>query len=81
MELLNSHTLKAGDYLGSNGHAALIGGITDEHIYVFESTTYWHGLVMHEYTYQELVDTPYLTYAIRMDDYYGSDGNYTAYWE
>ncbi len=79
-ELLESNTLKAGDYIGSEWHAGLIGGITDTHVYVFESTTYYDGLVMHEYTFDELLDSYFLSYVIKMDDYYEEEGNYTNYW-
>ena len=80
-ELLESGTLKAGDYIGSEWHAALIGGITKDHIYVFESTTYYDGLVMHEYTFNELLNSYFLSYVIKMDDYYQKEGIYTNYWE
>ncbi len=79
--LLQSKTLKAGDLIGSEGHVGLIGGLKEGYIYVFESTTYYNGLVMHEYSYQELINNPELVYVIRMDDYYKEDGNYTEYWE
>lgn len=81
MELLKSNTLKAGDIIATDGHIAMIGGIKDEVVYVAESTTYWRGVVMHPYTYSELVATDKLTYVIRMDDYYKEDGNYSLYWE
>ena len=79
-ELLESKTLKVGDYIGSEWHAGLIGGITDTHIYVFESTTYYDGLVMHEYTFDELFSSYFLSYVIKMDDYYKEEGTYTNYW-
>lgn len=79
--LLESNTLKAGDIIATDGHIAMIGGIKDGVVYVAESTTYWHGVVMHPYTYQELVNTYMLDYVIKMDDYYQEEGNYTAYWE
>lgn len=81
MELLESNTLKAGDIIATDGHIAMIGGINDGIVYVAESTTYWYGVVMHPYTYQELVRTDYLTYVIKMDHYYKEDGNYSLYWE
>ena len=85
IELLESGTLKAGDIIATDGHMAMIGGLQDGMVYVAESTTYWHGVVMHAYTYDELLESPYLTYTINMDDYYQEngegEGNYTAYWE
>ncbi len=81
MKLLQSNTLKAGDIIATDGHIAMIGGIKDGIVYVAESTTYWHGVVMHPYTYQELIRTDYLTYVIKMDHYYKEDGNYKEYWE
>ncbi len=84
-ELLNSHVIKAGDIIATDGHIAMVGGITNDTVYVAESTTYYHGVVMHPYTYDELLATDYLTYVINMDDYYKTngqgEGNYTAYWE
>ena len=79
--LLESNTIKAGDLIGTNGHIAMVGGIKDGVIYVAESTTYYDGVVMYPYTFQELLRSPYLTYIIDMDDYYENAGNYTAFWE
>ena len=59
----------------------MIGGIHDGVVYVGESTTYWEGVVMYPYTYDELLATDKLTYVINMDEYYKEDGDYTLYWE
>ena len=80
-ELLESDTLKAGDIIATDGHIAMIGGIHDGVVYVGESTTYWEGVVMYPYTYDELLATDKLTYVINMDEYYKEDGDYTLYWE
>jgi len=80
-ELLESKKIKAGDIIASDGHTALVGGIKDNIIYVAESTTYYYGVVMHPYTFDELLETPYLDYIINMDEYYKNEGNYTDYWE
>lgn len=79
--LLEGNTLKVGDIIGCNGHSALIGGLAPGHVYVVESTTYWDGVVMHDYTYDELLRMPFLTYVINMDEYYQEEGNYTDFWE
>ncbi len=84
-ELLESKTIKAGDIIATDGHIAMVGGVQDGMVYVAESTTYYHGVVMHPYTYDELLKTDYLTYVIFMDDYYAQNGNgngnYTDYWD
>ena len=36
---------------------------------------------MKPYTYDEILNTAWLSYVIRMDDYYQEEGNYTNYWE
>lgn len=36
---------------------------------------------MHPYTINELLNEPFLDYVINMDSYYGSEGNYTDYFE
>lgn len=79
-ELLNSNKLKAGDIIASDGHIAMIGGIDDKNVYVAESTTYYHGVVMHTYSKEELTNYEMLNYVIFMDDYYKKDGNYTQMW-
>ncbi len=79
--LLTSGSIKAGDLIGCDGHIALVGAIKDNIIYVAESTTYYDGVVMHPYTINELLNEPFLDYVINMDSYYGSEGNYTDYFE
>ncbi len=79
--LLESGSLKAGDLIGCDGHIALVGAIKDGIIYVAESTTYYDGVVMHPYTINELLNEPFLDYVINMDNYYGSPGDYTSYFE
>ena len=79
--LLESGSIKAGDLIGCDGHIALVGAIKDGIIYVAESTTYYDGVVMHPYTINELLNEPFLDYIINMDNYYGSPGNYTSYFE
>ena len=79
--LLTSGSIKAGDLIGCDGHIALVGAIKDGIIYVAESTTYYDGVVMHPYTINELLNEPFLDYVINMDSYYGSEGNYTDYFE
>ncbi len=83
MELLESGTIKPGDYIASDGHAALVGGIdiNNKKLYVAESTTYWRGVVMHEYNFKDLINYNHLNYIINMDDYYKEEGNYTYFWE
>ena len=79
--LLTSGSIKAGDLIGCDGHIALVGAIKNDIIYVAESTTYYDGVVMHPYTINELLNEPFLDYVINMDSYYGSQGNYTDYFE
>ena len=71
--LLESNTLKPGDFIGADGHAALIGGFKDDIIYVAQSLNY--GMEMKPYTYDELLDTAWLSYVIKMDDYYQEEGS------
>ena len=80
-ELLESGRIKVGDIIGCNGHTALIGGLSSGKVFVVESTTYWDGVVMHEYTYDELLRMPFLNYVISMDHYYEEEGIYTDFWE
>jgi len=80
-EFLESNQIKVGDIIGSNGHSAIVGGVLPGRIFVVESTTYFDGVVMHEYTYDELMQMPFLTYVISMDTYYQEEGIYTDYWE
>ena len=78
--------LKAGDLLSGKrsdgGHIALIAGITDEKYYIAESLwagTGYFGAIIRAYEHDKLKNSFY--WHIDMDEFYGEDGNYTAYWK
>lgn len=81
MAFLKQNKLKSGDFIAAQGHAAMVVGITESHVYVAESTVHGNGVNMSKWTYQELVNTNELDYVILMDDYYKKEGNYTNMWE
>ena len=80
MDLLNSHTVKAGDLIGQDGHVGIIIGVTDEHIYVADTYYRVKGAVATEYTYKGLVYNSTFTHIYDMDEGYEAEGNYTAMW-
>ena len=83
---IQNNELKAGDLLsgkGSDGgHIALIAGITEDKYYVAESLwvgTGYFGAIIRTYEHDKLSNHFY--WHIDMDEFYGKDGNYTAYWK
>lgn len=59
-----------------------IAGITDEKYYVAESLwagSGYFGTIIRAYEHDKLTDNFY--WHINMDEFYGEDGNYTAYWK
>lgn len=77
-ELVDSNTIKAGDLVNWWGHIGIIIGIDDTTIYVAESLDVYNGLVIKEYTKEEMPD--YWTFVMKMDSVYEKDGNYEAMW-
>ena len=80
-DLLHSGTVKPGDLIGWDGHAAIIAWITDTNIYVTESLL--PGVVMDEYD----ISSPYsrfyyrYDYIVDMSGQYSGDGNYPNIWQ
>lgn len=79
MDLLNSHTVKAGDLVMLDGHIGIIIGIDDENVYVADTLYYWKGTWVTKFTYRGLVNSTF-THIIDMSELYKEDGNYTAMW-
>lgn len=80
-----NNKLKAGDLLSgkgsSGGHIAFIAGITNDKYYIAESLwsgTGYFGAIIRPYEHSKLSNNFY--WHIDMDEFYGADGNYTAYW-
>ena len=71
---------KVGDYIGRNGHAAIIIGIDENNIYTAEALP----PKLKAYTYERyngIVNDKNLTYIIEMTNIYpNGDGNYTDMW-
>lgn len=83
---IENNEIKAGDLLSGKGkdggHIALVTGITDEKFYVAESLwvgTGNFGAIIKTYERGKLKNNFY--WHIDMDNFYGQDGNYTAYWK
>lgn len=78
LELVESGRIKVGDLIGQDGHIAIIVGMTDEHIYVAESSG--PGVRVVKLTwYYEVFNWTY-DYVMLMDSVYGEDGNLTEMW-
>ena len=79
-EYMKNCTYKVGDFIGRNGHAALIIGIDDKNVYTAESLP----PKLKAYTYERysgIVRDENLTYVIEMDGIYpNGDGWYTNMW-
>ena len=71
---------KAGDFIGRNGHAALIIGVDENNVYTAESLP----PKLKAYTYERyngIVQDDNLTYVIEMSSIYpNGDGWYTDMW-
>lgn len=81
-----NNAVKAGDLLSgkgsSGGHIALVAGIKDSKYYVAESLwagTGYFGAIIRAYDHDKISDNFY--WHIDMENFYESDGNYTAYWK
>jgi len=77
-ETLSSGKVKVGDLIGIWGHAAMIVGMDDSHIYVAESNIQFRGPVINTYTWTELVQN--FTFIRLMDSVYKEDGHLTDMW-
>ena len=80
-EYMTNGNFKPGDFIGRNGHAALIIGVDENNVYTAESLP----AKMKVYTYERyhgIVKDDNLTYVIEMSDIYpNGDGNWTWMWE
>ena len=80
-DLMHSGTVKPGDLIGWDGHAAIIAWITDTDIYVTESLL--PGVVLDQYD----ISSPYsrfyyrYEYIVDMSSQYSGDGNYPNIWQ
>ena len=79
-EFMKTGKYKVGDYIGRNGHAAIIIGISEDTIYTAECLpaklkAYAYG------RYEGIVNDNNLTFTIDMDNVYpNGEGNYTNMW-
>ena len=79
-EYMQNGNYKVGDFIGRNGHAALIIGISDDTIYTAESLPPKLKVYTYE-RYHGIVKDDNLTYVIEMSDIYpNGDGYYTNMW-
>ena len=80
-ELLHSGTVKPGDLIGWDGHAAIIAWITEDKIYVTESLL--PGVVMDEYDISNRWSRFYsrYDYIVDMSSQYSGEGNYPNIWQ
>lgn len=74
---------KAGDIIAIDGHTAIIIGIDRQNkkVYVAESLFYNVGVNVLTFTFNQLANTDYFTYIIRMDNFYKHQGKYTDMWK
>lgn len=80
-EYMKNGNYKVGDFIGRNGHAALIIGISDTTIYTAESLPPKLKVYTYE-RYNGIVKDKNLTYVIEMSDIYpNGDGITTDMWE
>ena len=77
---MKENTYKVGDFIGRDGHAALIIGIDEKNIYTAESLP--PKLMAYTYErYNGIVNDPNLTYVIEMSSIYpNGEGWYTEMW-
>ncbi|MEG0833008.1 MAG: hypothetical protein RSG78_03220 [Oscillospiraceae bacterium] len=79
VDYIQSDSVKVGDLIATDGHMAIIIGLTDEKIYIAESL-FTSVRVMEFYRDASVVYSPLYDYVIPMDDIYTGDGNYTEMW-
>lgn len=74
-EFMKTNNYKVGDFIGTDGHAALIIGIDENNIYTAE--TLLPKLEVYTYDrYKGIVDTKELTYTISMENIYPNGKGY-----
>ena len=79
-EYMTNGNFKPGDFIGRNGHAALIIGIDDKYVYTAESLPAKLKVYTYE-RYHGIVKDNNLTYVIEMSDIYpNGDGFWTWMW-
>ncbi|MBQ9959904.1 MAG: Ig-like domain-containing protein [Oscillospiraceae bacterium] len=78
-ELMLSDRVKVGDLIGTDGHIAIIIGITDDYVYIAESLI-TSVRVMRKPRSRVKASGLY-DFVVLMDGVYAAEGNYTEYWE
>lgn len=79
-DFMRNGQYKVGDFVGRDGHAALIIGISDTTIYTAEALPIKTKVWIYE-RYSGIVEDENLTYLINMDDIYpNGEGIYTNMW-
>lgn len=80
-EYMKKNTYKPGDYIASDGHAALIVGVDEKYVYVAEA--YYADVKVSKFEkYNELPNLYSLTFITEMNEIYpNGDGNITLMWE
>lgn len=79
-EYMTNGNFKPGDFIGRNGHAALIIGVDDNNVYTAESLPAKLKVYTYE-RYHGIVKDNNLTYVIEMSDIYpNGDGFWTWMW-
>lgn len=79
VELIESGRIKVGDLIGQDGHIAMIVGMTDEYIYIAESSGPGVRVVELSWYYGVFNFGKY-DYVMLMDSVYEDDGNLTNIW-
>ncbi len=83
VSLIDSNQIKAGDLVHNNelnSHIGIIIGIDEDYYYVAQSIWYGDsGVIITPYTKNEFIS--HWRSVVLMDEYYESDGNYTAMWK
>ncbi len=69
---------KVGDLIGTDGHAAIIAGLDEEHIYIAESLL--NGVVIETFRKDSNELYTLYSYINTMDEVYLEEGNYTDMW-
>ena len=79
-EYMTNGNFKPGDFIGRNGHAALIIGVDENYVYTAESLPAKLKVYTYE-RYNGIVKDDNLTYVIEMSDIYpNGDGFWTWMW-
>ena len=78
-DLMMSDRVKAGDLIGTDGHIAIIIGITDEYVYIAESLITSVRVMRKPRSHVKALGL--CDFVVLMDGVYAAEGNYTAFWE